>query len=85
MAWAGVSCTKSGGRSTARVNEMLPSTCLAQTAGAIPALLPPGSSIDGEGPRMDGVPALGEHTNAILGELGLSAEQIATLRATKAI
>ena len=58
---------------------------VSSSAGAIPALLPPGSSIDGEGPRMGGVPALGEHTNAILGELGLSAELIATLRATKAI
>lgn len=52
-------------------------------AGPIPALLPPGSW-DTE-PRMDAVPALGEHTDAILAELGLSAEAIATLRAAEAI
>ena len=34
-------------------------------AGAIPALLPPGQWDDGEGPRMDPVPALGEHSDAI--------------------
>ncbi len=53
-------------------------------AGAVPALLPPGSWDDGE-PRMDPVPALGEHTEAILGQLGYAAERIAALRAAKAI
>ena len=53
-------------------------------AGAVPALLPPGSWADGE-PRMDPVPALGEHTDAILGELGYAASRIAELRAAKAI
>ncbi len=52
-------------------------------AGVIPALLPPGSWVDG--PRMDPVPGLGEHTNAILGELGFHAEAIASLRAIEAI
>ena len=33
-------------------------------AGPLPALLPPGSWDDG--PRMDAVPALGQHTDAIL-------------------
>ena len=41
-------------------------------AGPLPALLPPGSWDEGD-PRMDAVPALGEHTDAILAELGLLA------------
>ena len=36
--------------------------------GALPALLPPGSS-SAFAPRMDGVPALGRHTEAVLREL----------------
>ncbi len=54
------------------------------STGAVPALLPPGSWDDGD-PRMDGVPALGQHTEAILTELGLSADDIAALRAAEAI
>lgn len=50
-------------------------------AGPVPALLPPGSDLRDGGPRMDAVPALGAHTDAILGELGLSADDIARLRA----
>ena len=38
--------------------------------GAVPAMLPPGTW--DEGPRMDPVPALGEHTDAILARAGLS-------------
>ena len=53
-------------------------------AGPIPALLPPGSWEEGE-PRMDGVPALGQHTDAILSKLGYSQDEIASLRAAKAI
>jgi itaconate CoA-transferase len=53
-------------------------------AGTIPALLPPGSWEEGD-PRMDAVPALGQHTDAILAELGYTAEQRAALRAAKAI
>ena len=53
-------------------------------AGEIPALLPPGrnSSFDY---RMDAVPAVGEHTDTILRELGRSDEAIAQLRAAQAI
>jgi crotonobetainyl-CoA:carnitine CoA-transferase CaiB-like acyl-CoA transferase len=53
-------------------------------AGPIPALLPPGSWSRGV-PRMDAVPALGEHTEAILAGLGQSPEAIAWLRAAAAI
>lgn len=52
--------------------------------GALPALLPPGSWDDGD-PRMDPIPALGEHTDAILGELGLDRVAIGALRAANAI
>ncbi|KAJ5602234.1 hypothetical protein N7510_011768 [Penicillium lagena] len=45
-------------------------------AGRIPALLPPGSTKNaahgGYGARMDSVPRVGEHNEAILAELGLS-------------
>jgi crotonobetainyl-CoA:carnitine CoA-transferase CaiB-like acyl-CoA transferase len=48
------------------------------SAGAIPALHPPGvpEAFDA---RMDPVPALGEHTGSILGELGFSAADIEQL------
>jgi itaconate CoA-transferase len=53
-------------------------------AGPIPALLPPGSW-QHAAPRMDAVPALGQHTDAILGGFGYSAAQIAALRDQGAI
>lgn len=52
-------------------------------AGKIPALLPPGSWQ--EAPRMDAVPALGQHTESILRELGIDAEAVRELRAAQAI
>ena len=54
-------------------------------AGPIPALLPPGQWDDGEGPRMDPVPAVGEHTDALLAELGYDREAVAALRTAQAI
>ena len=51
--------------------------------GPLPALLPPGSWH--EEPRMDPVPALGRHTEAILAELGLTAAERDALRADNAI
>ena len=42
---------------------------VASPVGPIPALLPPGANPAFE-PRMDGVPALGSHTEAILAEIG---------------
>lgn len=46
--------------------------------GRVPALAPPGPR--DPAPRMDPVPALGEHTDAILGELGMTAEETGELR-----
>jgi len=52
--------------------------------GMLPALLPPGrnSAFDY---RMDPIPKVGEHTDAILQELGLSKEAVQALRAAQAI
>ncbi|MFG1948616.1 CaiB/BaiF CoA transferase family protein [Nonomuraea sp. NPDC048826] len=52
--------------------------------GSIRALLPP-VSLGGEEPRMDPVPAVGEHTAAVLAELGHSPEKIADLANEKII
>jgi crotonobetainyl-CoA:carnitine CoA-transferase CaiB-like acyl-CoA transferase len=52
--------------------------------GKIPALLPPGSWED-EPPRMDAVPALGQHSETILKTLGYTENQIAELRSAHAI
>ncbi|MGC9494777.1 CaiB/BaiF CoA transferase family protein [Streptomyces sp. WG7] len=46
-------------------------------AGPVPAMAPPGPT--GDAPRMEAVPALGEHTRAVLGELGLSEDAIDAL------
>ena len=53
-------------------------------AGPIPALLPPGLPDTFE-PRMDPTPALGEHTDAVLAELGYSREEIDGLHAAGAV
>jgi itaconate CoA-transferase len=53
-------------------------------AGPIHALLPP-ITLSGCEVRMDAVPALGEHTGAVLKELGYSEEEIAQLRAESGI
>lgn len=57
---------------------------VASPAGELEALLPPGahSSFDY---RMDAIPAVGQHTDAILRELGRGDEEIASLRETGAI
>lgn len=52
--------------------------------GDIPALLPPGRS-NAFDYRMDPVPAVGQHTDALLRELGQDDARIAALRATHAI
>ena len=53
-------------------------------AGPLPALRPPGDN-DSFAPRMDPIPALGEHSVAILREIGYGAQQIERLRAEQAI
>jgi len=53
-------------------------------SGKVPALLPPGLP-DTITPRMDPVPALGQHTASILLELGYDASAFARLRAEQAV
>ena len=53
-------------------------------AGGIPALLPPGRT-NGFEYRMDAIPAVGQHTEAILRELGQGDAEIAALRQSGAI
>ncbi|MCK9215319.1 MAG: CoA transferase, partial [Rhodoferax sp.] len=53
-------------------------------AGDIPALMPPGRS-NAFAYRMDPIPAVGQHTEAILRELGQDEATIASLRACGAI
>ena len=52
--------------------------------GAIPAVLPP-ASFQGVEPRMGPVPRIGEHTDAILADIGYTAEEIRALRAASAV
>ena len=52
--------------------------------GSIPALLPPGLN-DSYDYRMDPIPAVGQHTDAILKELGMSESEIASMRVSGAI
>lgn len=52
--------------------------------GTAQALLPP-ADLAGVPARMDPVPAVGEHTEAILRELGRTPEDIAALRADEVI
>ena len=59
-------------------------TEVATPNGPIPALLPPGQGA-AFAPRMDAVPALGQHTEVILSELGWSAGAVAGLRAQGAV
>jgi itaconate CoA-transferase len=54
------------------------------SAGAIPALIPPGMPQDSE-PRMDPIPCLGGHTDSVLAQLGYSQAEIDALRAASAI
>ncbi len=59
-------------------------TEVASPVGPLPALLPPGAD-DGHLPRMDAIPALGQHTGAILAALGYGDEQVARLRQEQAV
>ena len=53
-------------------------------AGVLPAVLPP-ASFEGIEPRMDPVPRVGEHTEAILEELGYAADTRARMKAAGAV
>lgn len=55
-------------------------TTVATPAGPVPALQPPAHNNRYQA-RMDPVPALGQHTDALLAELGCDAARIAALRA----
>lgn len=57
---------------------------IASPAGEIPVLLPPATS-SAFAPRLEKVPALGEHTGAILAELAFSPGEIESFRAAGAI
>ncbi len=57
---------------------------VATSVGNIPALLPPGLN-DSYDYRMDAIPAVGEHTDSILKELGLTEAVIKDMRASGAI
>jgi itaconate CoA-transferase len=59
-------------------------TEVATPAGPIKAMLPPGVPASFE-PRMDPIPAVGEHTDSILAELGYDGAGIAKLRAAGVI
>ena len=59
-------------------------TTVDTAAGEVPALLPPGSTAT-DAPRMEAVPALGQHTAMVLESLGYDVEQIAALRSQGAI
>ena len=52
--------------------------------GAVPVLLPAFNSPDWT-PRMDGVPALGQHTDSVLRDLGLTADETAELHRIGAV
>ena len=52
--------------------------------GPVRAMLPPGVPDDFE-PRMDPIPAIGQHTDAILAEIGYDAQAIAQLRERRVI
>lgn len=57
---------------------------VASPVGPVAVLLPPGSN-SAFAPRMDPIPALGEHTDGILAELGFDAGRISDLRAAQVV
>ncbi|GAA5150399.1 CaiB/BaiF CoA-transferase family protein [Pseudonocardia eucalypti] len=54
-------------------------------AGPLAALIPPVTVTAGPPPRMDPIPAIGQHTDAVLTELGYPADEVARLRAARAV
>ena len=59
-------------------------TTVETPSGPVPALVPPGAH-DRSEVRMDPVPALGAHTDALLAELGYDRAQVARLHAEGAV
>ncbi|MCX3058760.1 CaiB/BaiF CoA transferase family protein [Streptomyces beihaiensis] len=57
---------------------------VATPGGPVRALLPP-ATLDGIEPRMDPVPAVGEHTDAVLAELGYDGAAVRALREAGAV
>ena len=57
---------------------------VATPAGPVPTLLPPGSWQEGD-PQLGPVPTVGQHTEALLAELGVDAAGVAALREAGAI
>jgi len=53
-------------------------------AGTLPALLPPASNNTFE-PRMEAVPAVGEHTDAVLASLGYAPDEVAQLHSAEVV
>lgn len=53
-------------------------------AGPVPALLPPAAASAAD-VRLDAVPGLGQHTDALLAELGYSVTEVAALRKAHAV
>lgn len=58
-------------------------TTIGSPVGPLPALWPPGAEPGEEG-SLGAIPALGEHTEGILAELGVGAAERAALRAASA-
>ena len=56
----------------------------APPADARPALLPP-ASYAGVEPRMDPIPAVGEHTDRVLAKLGYNVDEIAAFKSAGAV
>jgi itaconate CoA-transferase len=59
-------------------------TRVGSPAGVLDVLKPP-FNLDGMEPRMDAIPAVGEHTQALLRELGFSAPEMERLRGDGAV
>ena len=57
---------------------------VASPAGELAMLKPP-FNLDGMEPRMDAIPAVGEHTEPVLRELGYSVAEVERLRRDGAI